>query len=220
MTVEAGASLLQSQHGLNINSARDYISDYRQMLQGKVFQRAMSAPAIDYFLTRIQVDRGAEALQQSLKAVWQHIEYYEGIRKISLKSLRKVAARHEEILAKPRDLVAVERLFAAAVQRALNDAPAKRQHRLQHAAKLPPKVQAVTEVYVRNPDVVAEVLIRANGVCERCRKRAPFLRKKDGEPYLECHHIQLLADGGEDTVENAIAVCPNCHRHLHYGKDP
>ena len=27
-----------------------------------------------------------------------------------------------------------------------------------------------------------------------------------------------LADGGADTVENAIAVCPNCHRELHYGE--
>ena len=25
-----------------------------------------------------------------------------------------------------------------------------------------------------------------------------------------------LADGGADVVTNAIAVCPNCHRALHY----
>ena len=25
-----------------------------------------------------------------------------------------------------------------------------------------------------------------------------------------------LADGGPDTVENAVALCPNCHRRLHY----
>ncbi len=26
-----------------------------------------------------------------------------------------------------------------------------------------------------------------------------------------------LSEGGEDTVENAMAVCPNCHMELHYG---
>jgi len=26
-----------------------------------------------------------------------------------------------------------------------------------------------------------------------------------------------LADGGPDTPGNTVAVCPNCHRHLHLG---
>ncbi|WP_343928453.1 HNH endonuclease signature motif containing protein [Pigmentiphaga daeguensis] len=68
----------------------------------------------------------------------------------------------------------------------------------------------MTEAYVRNPDVVAEALHRARGQCGRCKQPAPFSRRKDGSPYLEVHHIQLLKDGGEDRVENAIALCPNC----------
>ncbi|MEY0334745.1 HNH endonuclease [Providencia rettgeri] len=31
------------------------------------------------------------------------------------------------------------------------------------------------------------------------------------------HHVEWLANGGEDSVENAIALCPNCHREAHYG---
>jgi 5-methylcytosine-specific restriction protein A len=71
--------------------------------------------------------------------------------------------------------------------------------------------------FKRNPDVVVETLSRANGVCEKCNKNAPFLRKKDKTPYLEVHHKTMLSNGGEDTLENTIAVCPNCHRELHYG---
>ncbi|OOL15317.1 hypothetical protein BXQ27_32765, partial [Klebsiella aerogenes] len=26
-----------------------------------------------------------------------------------------------------------------------------------------------------------------------------------------------LSNGGEDSVENAIALCPNCHRQAHFG---
>lgn len=72
-------------------------------------------------------------------------------------------------------------------------------------------------VYARNPYVVAEVLERAAGFCESCRERAPFLRRSGGTPYLEVHHRVRLADGGDDTVDNSIAMCPNCHRKAHFG---
>jgi hypothetical protein len=61
------------------------------------------------------------------------------------------------------------------------------------------------------------ILQQAKGRCECCRKLAPFSDVK-GAPFLEVHHIQRLADGGEDLPENAVALCPNCHRELHYGK--
>lgn len=85
------------------------------------------------------------------------------------------------------------------------------------ANKLPEKIQVISNTFKRNPDVVAEVLERAKGICERCGTDAPFMRSSDGTPYLEVHHKVRLADGGEDTVENTIAVCPNCHRELHFG---
>jgi len=74
----------------------------------------------------------------------------------------------------------------------------------------------VTEVYRRNPDVVAEVLYRVNGVWELCLKNAPFKRSKDGSPYLEVHHTIQPAHGGEDTIENALSLRPNCHREQHF----
>ncbi len=98
-----------------------------------------------------------------------------------------------------------------------NDDPQKRKHRLETAPTVPLKIQMITSQYVRNPDVRAEVLCRANGVCEECHKPAPFVSKNTGQPYLEVHHRTPLSQGGEDTVENTIAVCPNCHRKLHFG---
>jgi len=52
------------------------------------------------------------------------------------------------------------------------------------------------------------------GTCELCDQPAPFT-KKNGDPYLEVHHVKQLADGGEDTINNAVALCPNCHRKMH-----
>jgi len=103
------------------------------------------------------------------------------------------------------------------VQYAISDSPENRRERLSKASRLPRKTEIKTWVFVRNPDVVAEVLIRAVGVCESCKEPAPFNRKSDSSPYLEVHHKITLSEGGEDTVENAIALCPNCHRREHYG---
>lgn len=93
----------------------------------------------------------------------------------------------------------------------------KRLTRLAAAPKKPGVVKTVSISYDRNPDVVAEVLYRANGTCEICRSPAPFLKRTDRTPYLEVHHIVRLADGGDDTVENAVGICPNCHRNSHFG---
>jgi len=93
----------------------------------------------------------------------------------------------------------------------------EREERLKSAAKIPMAVQSISRRFRRNPDVTASVLIRAKGKCEQCGKPAPFIRTADGTPYLEIHHKIMLAEGGEDTLDNAMAVCPNCHRELHFG---
>lgn len=94
-----------------------------------------------------------------------------------------------------------------------------RLNRLKKTSRKPQRVEVSTYTFIRNPDVIAEVLLRANGCCERCGSLAPFNRTKDGSPYLEVHHIIQLAHGGEDAVSNAQALCPNCHRYLHFGKE-
>lgn len=83
-------------------------------------------------------------------------------------------------------------------------------------SKKPIKTAAEVTQFVRDPKVKAWVLRAAGGACECCRKPAPFT-KSDGTPFLEVHHIRSLTDGGSDTVSNAIAICPNCHRELHFG---
>lgn len=97
------------------------------------------------------------------------------------------------------------------------DTTSERLDRLRDAPKIPSKLIVMTTAYKRNADVVSEVLKRANGICELCKQDAPFLRKSDNSPYLEVHHVVQLANGGEDTIENAVGICPNCHREQHFG---
>lgn len=112
----------------------------------------------------------------------------------------------------------VEASLLVDIERSLSDSAVARQQRLAAATKLPESIQVISRAFRRNADVVVEVLIRANGTCEECHSPAPFFRATDNSPYLEVHHLKLLSAGGEDTVANAIALCPNCHRKLHFGK--
>lgn len=84
--------------------------------------------------------------------------------------------------------------------------------------RAPLKKESSSFVYNRDATVVAWVLSAANGICECCEVAAPFI-KKNGLPFLEVHHVRQLAAGGSDTLSNTVAVCPNCHRELHYGQD-
>ena len=69
-------------------------------------------------------------------------------------------------------------------------------------------------VYIRNSKVAAYTKVRAAGICQLCGQPAPF-NDKDGEPFLENHHLVWLSRGGTDTIDNTVALCPNCHRKMH-----
>lgn len=94
-----------------------------------------------------------------------------------------------------------------------------RNSKLNSYPEIPTQSTVAHQVFIRNPYVVAEVLFRAKGICEKCNSDAPFIRDSNGTPYLEVHHRIPLSEGGFDTVENSHALCPNCHRHAHYGKN-
>lgn len=82
----------------------------------------------------------------------------------------------------------------------------------------PAVVTSTTTNFVRDPAVKAWVLQTTKGTCEGCDNPAPFVTQ-DGLPYLEVHHVMPLSSRGSDTITNAAALCPNCHRRCHFSGD-
>ena len=80
-----------------------------------------------------------------------------------------------------------------------------------------PPQQRAAAVRCRAEAIRQYALKRASGTCESCLQPAPF-RGKQG-PFLEVHHLHRLSDGGPDHPSSVAAVCPNCHREVHYGND-
>jgi 5-methylcytosine-specific restriction enzyme A len=87
----------------------------------------------------------------------------------------------------------------------------------QRAHKSLPKpgsVNTSVKQFIRNPWVSEYTKRLANGRCMLCKQEAPF-KDRVNKPYLETHHIEWLSKGGDDSIYNTVALCPNCHRKMH-----
>ena len=93
-----------------------------------------------------------------------------------------------------------------------------RRRALADSAECRTPVERRTLYRMRSRAVRHYVLGRAAGKCEGCGLAAPFTTK-EGQPYLEPHHIRRLTDGGPDDPRWVAGVCPNCHRRAHYSHD-
>ncbi|WP_024676677.1 MULTISPECIES: HNH endonuclease signature motif containing protein [Pseudomonas syringae group] len=214
LSVKQGVAQLVTE-GVGATYAQDLINVYRYMRSGRCYHRTINVEATNYFLRQLFEDGGAAYLSLALNATLQHIDYYERLQKLTLHRKRKVVAELESLLNGP--VISHFAEFEVQVATALKDSSEARTARLACREHLRPKQVVITStIFVRDPDVVAETLHRAAGFCEACVQPAPFTRRSDGTPYLEVHHKIRLADGGLDTLDNAIALCPNCHRASHY----
>ncbi|MDR7088969.1 HNH endonuclease [Cellvibrio fibrivorans] len=83
----------------------------------------------------------------------------------------------------------------------------------------PPKRPVERAEFIRNPYIVAAVLLRSDGKCEMPDCSRELFTRDDDSTYLEVHHVVPLSEEGDDTFINAAALCPHCHREVHHGKN-
>lgn len=89
----------------------------------------------------------------------------------------------------------------------------------KNAVEIPEKTIEIQSYNTKRSDLIKTyALSRARGKCEGCECEAPFL-KRNGQPYLEVHHIIELKNGGSDSPLNVTAICPNCHARVTHGFD-
>jgi 5-methylcytosine-specific restriction enzyme A len=213
---QAERALRDSYPEMSPRAAKGYIGSYVAMRRGaKSFATTIAANAWKLYLKDIAQD-GAGPLSVALDSFLSHIVYIQSKTKGPEAPLHRVHDEFVELLKGMAVHETVVENLDAAVQKSLTFSADERRERLANANRQPEQVVVLTRTFRRNPDVIAEVLLRADGTCEGCGQSAPF-KRSDGRPYLEVHHRQRLADGGDDSVENAMALSPNCHRERHYG---
>lgn len=206
---------LVNDHGFEPYTANAYIKCYGHLRTGTCWKATVSDGAVRKMLSSIAL-KGADDLFIALQSVQRHIDYFAELGRISA-GLIALLSEFRAHLAGSANILVGRDDFEFLVERAIAEKQESRRKRLALAPTKPQFTVRLIREFTRNPDVIAEVLVRAKGICELCLKPAPFMRSRTGQPYLEVHHKVRLADGGDDTVENAVAVCPNCHRREHFG---
>jgi len=90
------------------------------------------------------------------------------------------------------------------------------QNRARSINPRPQQVQQTIYTYPRNNTLKNYVKRRSNYSCEMPGCNYHGFYKDNSEQYIESHHVIPLSEGGEDSINNTVALCPNCHRALHY----
>jgi 5-methylcytosine-specific restriction protein A len=112
----------------------------------------------------------------------------------------------------PEELLSRRREFKERQAKRLDDH--ELQQRILFARPEVASRRVSSTAYERDSYIAEYARRRAMGICQLCHQPAPFC-KHDGEPFLEIHHLIWLSRGGEDTINNTVALCPNCHRKMH-----
>jgi len=69
----------------------------------------------------------------------------------------------------------------------------------------------------RNPDLVKKIKIKHDYTCLIC-EQATF-EDKNGNNYVESHHVIPIEKNGPDSPKNILIVCPTCHEVFRYGSE-
>lgn len=83
----------------------------------------------------------------------------------------------------------------------------------------PPTAITSTQTFVRNPLVAEIARLRASSKCEVPGCTVPTFIADSDSTFCEVHHVTPLSEGGDDSIENAICLCPVHHREAHHGKE-
>lgn len=172
-----------------------------------------------------------KTLQSELRGPWVELKVmyqylltdlvdYESLKQNGLNSRLQGPCRVNEELSKYLAYVESTQLNEDKSYAHIHSMPSDELENLAKQCEGKPSIMSsLTKTFLRNPYVSRYAKQRANGVCQLCNQKAPFL-DANGEPYLESHHIVWLSKDGEDTVGNTVALCPNCHRKMHVVNDP
>lgn len=88
----------------------------------------------------------------------------------------------------------------------------------------PKKAKDGLSYYPRDTKMSLFALRNANYTCENKKSHPCFIKRNNGTPYTEVHHLIPLCfydsfDVSLDVPENIISLCSNCHNEIHYGRD-
>jgi len=195
---------------------KDAILEYKDMQEKVRYNLSISKSTIYKRLSE-RHNRTAKSFEYRMQNISYVLslsgrEWLEGLkpaRNVGSNVIKEIEAILSEIEGRSTNNMMMQRADnMAALQKIINEIP--------HGNEKPRKESKLSTEYERDSHVVAWILKNSGGKCELCTDEAPFVTV-EGIPFLEVHHVRHLSENGSDTISNAVAICPNCHRELHFG---
>ncbi|WP_417429199.1 HNH endonuclease [Halpernia sp.] len=209
-----GQKIIVGDKRMNKNSAADYINDFRCLIDGKRFTRTLNAFSMNYFLENILEDYGNEALENSLNALLQHIEYYEDIQKVTMHKMRNIYDNFSKN-------IFIENLDEKEQEEIIKELKTENKSKaeiLKELLNLKESEQQIViikgKAYKRDNKTIAQIKFLRDFSCQFCGQS---ILKKDGSKYIEAAHIKPKHLKGKECLENIILLCPNHHKEFDLG---
>jgi predicted HNH restriction endonuclease len=213
--------LISAQDKMNLGSATDYISNFKYLVEGRKFARTLNTFSMRYFLENIQKDFGWLVLDNAIRALSEHIEYYEGIQeKIKGRPIRMHNMRglYDEYITLIPDENKDE-LEQKEVIRIVSKEGKSKVELLEELRQVKDSDAEIVEIkgkgYKRDNVTIAKIKLLYDFRCQIC---GLSIRKKDGTRYIEAAHIKPKHLKGCETLDNIILLCPNHHKEFDLGE--
>jgi 5-methylcytosine-specific restriction enzyme A len=194
-----------SQNGMNENSALDYVYNYSNLIQGKLFTRTTNTYGTDYYLRKIYEENGQSGLQNALISLSQHLDYYEEKSGSSVKQRRDIYNKYLKLLDNKPEIT----VYADEVDKNLKYAEGKTKTVLVNS-------------YERNQVARQKCIDHYGAFRQVCNFDFEKYYGDIGKDFIHVHHVvDISIIGNEysvDPIKDLIPVCPNCHSMLHKKK--
>lgn len=191
--------------GMNKNSAVDYVYNYSNLIQAKLFTRTTNIYGTEYFLQKIYEENGENGLQNALLSLSQHIDYYEDKSGASVKKRREVYNRYFQLI----NSNTIEPIYPDEVDTETEYSEGKVK-------------KVLVNSYERNPIARKKCIEHFGLNCQVCEFNFKKTFGDLGKDFIHVHHkIDISTVGNEYSVNpltDLIPVCPNCHSMLHKKK--
>ena len=198
------AQIELERQGINKNSAVDYLYNYGNLVEGKVFTRTMNVISTRYYLDNIYSKLGIDKLKLALQSLSLHIDYYEGVTEGNVVKRKELL---NEYLEKYDSII--DTYFSEEI--ANND-------KFTEGSTKSVKVN----IYERNPIARKKCIEHFGAKCVICDFDFENKYGELGKGFIHVHHVVDLAEIGKeyeiDYTKDLIPVCPNCHAMLHKRK--
>lgn len=220
---EIVTSDISEKFGGNPRSIELSLLFFERCISGRPHRLGLPMAIVEVALDKAVESENPQVLQNTVFCIEDYLQWAQERKSSSNPGIRSILSgfrknfRSDVTTISQAQYESAERQNAADAMR-LSDAELAKRARDAERGPRPTK-PVVGERRQRNPFVREYVLRQAKGRCQHCGKTAPFNHKVTKMPFLEVHHLIPLAEGGDDTVENARALCPNCHREAHHGEN-